>query len=254
MLRQVSYRQETYRAVRAEYVSAPAAGKRKFGDYAGLRGISEDFRRMRRGLALALSLALAPICGGAEEAPTHGLAMHGAPALPTDFTHLPYADPDATPGGRLVLGELGGFDSLNPYILKGRSVWAVRGLMVESLLARSYDEPFTLYGQLAGRVETPPDRSWVEFELREEARFSDGSPVTLDDVIWSMEVLAEKGLPGFRSSWAKVSRTEITGPRSVRFHFDAPDREMPLILGLRPILKKGRSTGGTSPKAPWSRW
>ncbi|MEE3100886.1 MAG: extracellular solute-binding protein, partial [Pseudomonadota bacterium] len=198
---------------------------------------------MRRGLALALSLALAPICGGAEEATTHGLAMHGVPALPADFTHLPYADPDATPGGRLVLGELGGFDSLNPYILKGRSVWAVRGLMVESLLARSYDEPFTLYGQLAGRVETPPDRSWVEFELREEARFSDGSPVTLDDVIWSMEVLAEKGLPGFRTSWAKVSRTEITGPRSVRFHFDAPDREMPLILGLRPILKKAAFEG-----------
>ena len=243
MLRQVSYRQETYRAVRAGYGFAPAAGKRKFGVFAGLRGISEESGRMRRRLALALSLALAPICGGAGAEPTHGLAMHGAPALAPDFDHLPYADPAAPKGGRLVLGELGGFDSLNPYILKGRSVWAVRGLMVESLLARSWDEPFTLYGQLAGRVETPPDRSWVEFELREEARFSDGSPVTPEDVIWSMEVLAEKGLPGFRSSWDKVSRTEVTGPRSVRFHFDAPDREMPLIIGLRPILKKAAFEG-----------
>ncbi|MGM0583361.1 MAG: extracellular solute-binding protein [Pseudomonadota bacterium] len=169
--------------------------------------------------------------------------MHGTPALPEDFAHLPYADPDAPQGGRLTLGELGGYDSLNPYILKGRAPWSVRVLSVESLLGRNWDEPFSMYGLLAESVETPEDRSWLEFRLREEARFSDGSPVTVEDVVWSMEVLAEKGLPGFRTVWENVERWERTGERSVRFHFAEPDREAPLILGLRPILKKASFEG-----------
>ncbi|MGG7565904.1 extracellular solute-binding protein [Rhodovulum sp. DZ06] len=175
--------------------------------------------------------------------------MHGAPALPEGFAHLPYADPDSPKGGRLTLGEVGGFDSLNPWIVKGRAPWAIRSLSFETLLGRNWDEPFALYGLLAETVETPEDRTWVEFKLRPEARFSDGSPVTAEDVIWSMEVLAEKGLPGFRSSWKKVAKAEDLGGGRIRFTFNAPDREMPLILGLRPIMQKawfeGRDFGDT---------
>jgi len=205
---------------------------------------SRPFSRMLRpAAAAALLLAVSAISGGftaqaTQPAPVHGLAMHGQPALGPDFTHLPYADPNAPKGGTLRLGELGGFDSLNPYILKGRAPWAVRTLTVESLLGRNWDEPFTLYGLLAESVTVPPDRSWIEFTLRPEAAFSTGEPVTVEDVIWSMEVLAEKGRPGFRAAWEKVSGWTRTGERSVRFDFAVPDREAPLILGLRPILSK----------------
>ncbi|MDF2232337.1 extracellular solute-binding protein [Albimonas sp. CAU 1670] len=169
--------------------------------------------------------------------------MLGEPALPADFDHLPYANPDAPKGGRIVLGEIGGFDSLNPYILKGRSVWAVRGLMIESLMMRSIDEPFTLYPSLAASVTVPEDRAWVEFTLDPRARFSDGTPVTVEDVIWSMEVLAEKGLPAFGSTWKQVAKVERTGELSVRFDFVEPDPELPLILALRPILQKAHYEG-----------
>lgn len=218
-----------------------SAGKRNF-----LQGCAKG------GLIAALVVVAASTWWGPRASAAPGLAMHGAPELAEGASHLPYANPDAPQGGRIVLGEMGGFDSLNPYILKGRSVWAVRSLMVESLLGRNWDEPFGMYGQLAEDVEVAPDRSWVEFRLRPEARFSDGSPVTVEDVIWSFETLAEEGLPGFRTSWDKVARWEKTGERSVKFWFDAPDREMPLILGLRPVFKKDESRAfGESTLEPW---
>ncbi|MBA3325046.1 MAG: ABC transporter substrate-binding protein, partial [Rhodobacteraceae bacterium] len=164
--------------------------------------------------------------------------MYGEPKLPPDFVSLPYANPDAPKGGTIVFGETGGFDSLNPYILKGRAPWGVQAHVFETLMGRSWDEPFTLYGLLAESVEVGPDRAWVEFTLRPEARFSDGSPVTVEDVIWSMETLNEKGLPRYSNAWAKVESVEQTGERSVRFAFNAADTELPLIIGLRPILKK----------------
>jgi peptide/nickel transport system substrate-binding protein len=151
---------------------------------------------------------------------------------------LPYANPDAPGGGTIVFGEVGGFDSLNPYILRGRAPWGIQTHVVETLMARNWDEPFALYGLLAESIETGPERDWVEFSLRPEARFSDGTPVTVEDVIWSMEILAEKGLPRYRNAWEKVASAEQTGERSVRFTFNAADSELPLIIGLRPILKK----------------
>ncbi len=178
---------------------------------------------------------------GAE--PAHGIAMHGDPALEPGFTHLPYANPDAPQGGRVVYGEVGGFDSLNPYILRGRAPWGVRVHTVESLMARSWDEPFTLYGLLAESVETPEDRSWVAFTLRPEARFSDGSPVTVEDVVWSLKTLGEQGHPRYRSAWDAVESVEQTGPRSLRISFNQPNRELPLIMGLRPVLKKAQWEG-----------
>jgi peptide/nickel transport system substrate-binding protein len=189
--------------------------------------------RVLRAICLALVVA-AP----ARAEPAHGIAMYGEPALPPDFVSLPYANPEAPQGGTITFGEVGGFDSLNPYILAGRAPWGIQVHVFETLMARNWDEPFSLYGLIAESMETAPDRSWVEFTLREEARFSDGTPVTVEDVIWSMETLADEGLPRYRNAWEKVETVETTGPRSVRFTFNAIDRELPLIIGLRPILKK----------------
>lgn len=175
--------------------------------------------------------------------PTHAIAMYGEPALPPDFVSLPYANPYAPKGGRIVFGERGGFDSFNPYIRKGRAPWGVGSHVYESLLGRNWDEAFTLYGLLAESVETGADREWVEFTLNPEARFSDGSPVTVEDVIWSFEVLQQDGLPKYSTAMQKIAKTEVTGPRSVRFTFSEADRELPLILGLRPILKKSSWEG-----------
>lgn len=176
----------------------------------------------------------------AQQEPTHGIAMYGEPALPQDFVSLPYAFPEAPEGGRFVFAEIGSFDSLNPFILRGSAPWGVNLLTVQSLLGRSYDEPFTLYAVLAESVRTDSARSFVEFTLREGARFSDGSPVTVEDVIWSYETLGTEGHPRYRSFWAKVASIEATGPRSVRLSFDTPDRELALLAGLRPILKKAQ--------------
>ncbi len=191
-----------------------------------------------RGAALAALTAL-PV----SAAPSHGIAMYGDPALPPDFVSLPYANPDAPKGGRIVLGEAGSFDSLNPWILKGSAPAGIMAHTVETLMIRSIDEPFTLYGLLAESVETDDARSWVEFTLRENARFSDGSPVTTDDVIWSMETLGTEGHPRYQTAWAKVAKIEATGARKVRITFNTPDRELPLLMGLRPILKKAQWQG-----------
>src|SRR6056297_1097146 len=186
------------------------------------------------------------LCSGAAPGtaqPMHGIAMYGDPALPPDFVSLPYANPDAPKGGRVVTGNVGSYDSLNPFTLKGTPPWQLQYLTHESLMGRSWDEPFTLYGLLAESVETGPDRQWVEFTLREEARFSDGSPVAIEDVIWSYEVLGTDGHPRYRAFWDQVERIEQTGPRKVRLTFSTEDRELALIAGLRPILKKAQWDG-----------
>ncbi len=174
---------------------------------------------------------------------THGIAMYGDPALPPDFVSLPYANPDAPKGGRVVFGNTGGYDSLNPFVQKGTVPWQLRFWTHEGLMGRSWDEPFTLYGLLAESIETAPDRSWVEFTLREDARFSDGSPVTVDDVIWSYETLGTQGHLRYRGLWGKIDNIEQTGPRSVRLTFNEADRELALIAGLRPILQKAQWDG-----------
>ena len=199
----------------------------------------KTFGRLGPLAALTIALLTQPLLAQT----THGIAMYGAPALPPDFVSLPYANPDAPKGGRIVFGESGGFDSLNPFILKGNAPAGVSALTVETLMGRSYDEPFALYGLLAESVETDEARSYVAFTLREGARFSDGSPVTPEDVLWSFEALGTQGSPRYASAWAKIARAEKTGPRTVRFTFNTEDRELPLILGLRPILKKAQWDG-----------
>ncbi len=189
----------------------------------------------------ALLAAIAFDCLGAVQAaePRHAIAMHGEPAMPAGFTRLPYADPGAPRGGRLVQGVLGTFDSLNPLIVRGIAVQSVRSLVVESLMARGYDEPFTLYGLVARTVETDAARSYVTFDLDPAARFSDGTPVTPEDVIFSWQLLRDKGRPNHRSYYAKVVKAESVGERAVRFDLaGANDRELPLILGLMPVLAR----------------
>ena len=199
------------------------------------------FPRLRGGLAAAAVSVLLSGAGMAQ--PMHGIAMYGDPALPPDFAHLPYANPDAPTGGRVVTGEVGSFDSLNPHIRAGSVPWQLRLLAYESLLGRSWDEPFTLYGLLAESVEVGPGNAWVEFTLRPEARFSDGSPVTVADVIWSMETLGTVGHPRYLGSWTRVSGIEAVGERTVRITFAEPDRELAMIMGLRPILQAAQWEG-----------
>jgi peptide/nickel transport system substrate-binding protein len=171
--------------------------------------------------------------------PSHAIAMHGSPALPADFSHMPYANPAAPKGGRLVQGLLGSFDSLNPMIVKGLAVQQIRGFVVESLMTRGNDEPFTLYGLLANSVETDDARSYVTFRLDPNARFADGKPVLAEDVLFSWALLRDHGRPNHRLYYAKVTRAEALDDRTIRFDFGgAHDRELALILGLMPVLAK----------------
>ena len=190
-----------------------------------------------RSLALAGVFVFATTLAQAE--PMHGIAMHGAPTYAADFDHLSYVNPDAPKGGALRRGLQGTFDSLNPFILKG-SPAAGRHHVFESLLKRVWDEPFTLYGLIAETVETPEDRSWVEFTLRPEARFHDGTPITVDDVVFTYETLRAQGRANMRLFYSKVARVDRVGTRGVRFTFDPAqaDRELPLLMGLMPIISK----------------
>ena len=170
---------------------------------------------------------------------TYGIAMHGDPALPRDFAVMPYANAEAPKGGRMVQGVLGTFDSLNPFIVKGLPAQSLRGYVFESLMARGYDEPFSLYGLLARTIETDDARSYVTFALDPAARFSDGTPVTAADVVFSWQLLRDHGRPNYRAYYAKVARAEALDERTVRFDLgNAGDRELPLILGLMPVLAK----------------
>jgi peptide/nickel transport system substrate-binding protein len=187
------------------------------------------------GLAAILVLPASASAAG----PQHAIAMHGEPKLPPDFSARPYVNPNAPKGGKLTLGVQGTFDTVNPLVVRGISVPNVRGHVIEGLMARGYDEPFTLYGLLAESIETDDDRSYVTFNLNPRARFSDGKPVTPEDVIFTWQLLRDKGRPNYRTYYAKVAKAEIVGPHSVRFDLSGNnDRELPLILGLMPVLPK----------------
>ena len=209
-------------------------------------------RLSRHFIGRGLAAALASLCcfGFADAEPQHAISMYGEPALPAGFYHFRYANPDAPKGGRLVQGVLGTFESLNPLIVRGLVAQGIRAplvananvitnLVVESLMARSHDEPFTLYGLVARTVETDAARSYVTFTLDPEARFSDGKPVTPDDVIFSWQLLRDKGRPNYRTYYSKVVRAQVVGANAVRFDLaGSHDRELPLILGLMPVLAK----------------
>lgn len=206
-------------------------------------------------LTLFLLFFLATPALAQETPPVHALAMHGAPKYGPDFTHFDYVNPDAPKGGTLRLHSLEGFDSLNPFIIKGVTVDGI-GMIYETLMEKSADEPFTMYGYIAQTVEMPEDRSWIVFNLNPKARWQDGKPITAEDVVWSFETLKEKGAPFYRSYYADVAKTEILGERKVKFTFGAKNPELPLILGELTVLpkhywtEKGRDFGATSLEPP----
>src|SRR5439155_1019836 len=167
-----------------------------------------------------------------------------------------YADPKAPKAGAVKLSAIGTFDTLNPFTLRGVPA-AGLGQVFDTLMTNSADEAFAYYGLVAETVETPADRSWVAFTLRPQARFHDGSPMTVEDVIWTFETLKTKGHPLYRSYYAAVTKAEASGPRRVRFTFKvAMNRELPLIVGQLPVLSKawwtGRDFGKTTLEPPLS--
>jgi len=169
-----------------------------------------------------------------------GIAMHGEPALETPFDHLPYADPAAVKGGRLAIGFLGTFDSLNPFNLKaGSTAQGMNGNVFETLMARSLDEPFTLYGLIAQTIETDADRSFVTFRLDPRAHFSDGVPITSADVRFTFDLLKSKGRPQQRAAYSLVKSVETPDALTIRYDLTGiGDQEMPLTLALMPVLPR----------------
>ena len=174
----------------------------------------------------------------AYAAPQHGIAMHGEPALAADFKNLPYVNPDAPQGGTLRQAITGTFDSTSPFIVKGTAAIGVRTYVFESLLGRNWDEPFSLYGLLAESIDVSDDRQTFTFKIRPEAKFSDGKSVNAADVVFSVEILRDKGRPNFKNSYSKITKIETPDSHTVVFHQDDGDRELPLIVGVMPILPK----------------
>jgi len=192
--------------------------------------------------------------GAAFAAPEPGIAMHGRPKYADALPHLNYVNADAPKGGELRLAVLGSFDSLNPFIIKGEPAAGMRDYVYETLMARSYDEPFSLYGLIAESVEAPDDRSSVTFQIRDEARFADGTPVTPEDVLFSWSLLKSKGRPNHRTYYAKVATAERAGERGVKFTFaGGADREMPLIMGLMPVLPRHAVTAENFEKTSFEK-
>lgn len=174
----------------------------------------------------------------ADPAPVHGIAMHGTPKYPADFKHLDYMNPEAPKGGDVRFASIGTFDSLNPFILRGVPAVGLTGLF-DTLLKSSEDEAFSAYGLLVETLEVPDDRSWVIFNLRPQARFQDGTPVTAEDVVWTFETLRTKGRPSYRAYYADVMKAEALEPLRVKFTFKpGVNRELPIIIGQMSVLSK----------------
>ncbi len=195
--------------------------------------------KIRRVFLQAGTFALLSLTGLAEAAPQHALTLYGEqPKYPSDFSHFEYVNPDAPKGGTLRQAGFGSFDSLNPFINKGVAADDI-GLVYDTLTTNSLDEPFTVYGLLAEKIEKGPNNEWVRFYLRPEAKFHDGEPVEAEDVVFTFETLISKGAPHYRGYYADVEKAVIEGPRRVRFDFKhAGNRELPLILGQLPVLPK----------------
>lgn len=194
------------------------------------------------GCFIAASLVF-PVQAQETVTPAHAIALHGTPKYTPDFKHLDYVNPDAPKGGTLKSSVIGNFDSLNPFIIKGEPAAGMNflrsDLFYESLMQNSWDEPFTLYGVIAESIEVPEDRSWVAFNLRPEAKFHDGQPITAEDVVWTFHTLVEKGQPFFKAYWGDVKSVTAENERRVKFEFAVTgNAELPLIIAEMAVLPK----------------
>ncbi len=197
---------------------------------------------MRTSAATLISAALLVIAAVAPAwaEPRHGISAFGELKYPAGFRHFEYADPAAPKGGRMAL--VGGaltFDNFNPFILKGEAAQGVADLVFESLMVRATDEPDAMYGSIAHAADIAPDRLSVTFDMRPAARFSDNSPVTADDVVFSFLTLKEKGHPNFRTRLRDVTKVTALGPHRVKYEFQgAQIRDLPLVVAGLPVLSK----------------
>ncbi|HRQ61323.1 MAG TPA: extracellular solute-binding protein, partial [Alphaproteobacteria bacterium] len=167
-----------------------------------------------------------------------GLAMHGTPKYKVTDTHLSYANPDAPKGGTLKQAGLGSFDSLNPFAIKGKAADGLE-LTYDRLMARVWDEPFTLYPLIAAKAEVPEDRSSITFTVDKRAKFQNGTPITAADVLFSFETLKEHGRPNMRRVYTLVKEAKILEDGRVRFTLgEGYDRETVMILAIMPVLSK----------------
>jgi microcin C transport system substrate-binding protein len=185
--------------------------------------------------------------GGVAAAPTilraqqkvhvsHGMAMHGDVKYSADAATPDYVNPNAPKGGNAKFGVQGSYDSLHPFIIKGVPATAISTLW-ETLCWHARDEAFTVYGMIAETIEWPEDRSWVAFTLRPQAKWHDGTPITVEDVVWSFDILKAKGTPRYATYYSDVLKAEKTGERKVLFTFRGNvNRELPLIVSSLPIL------------------
>jgi len=184
-----------------------------------------------------LTFAVGPATADAVKV-FHAIAIHGEPKYQKGFRHFDYVNPDAPKGGTVREARVGSFDSLNPFVVKGQSASGI-GILYDSLTKASADEPFTRYGQLAEWMEMPDDRSWITFELRKDAKWHDGKPITADDVIFTFNIIREKGAPQLKFYFASLDKVEKLGDYRVKFTFKGGEnREMPLIVGEQSILPK----------------
>ena len=192
---------------------------------------------------LRLCFALVLLCASVAFADqpvhkTHAISMFGEVKYGPDFKHFEYANPNAPKGGTVRLAGLGTYDNLNGFVLKGVSAWGL-SMIYDSLTEHAKDEAFSEYGLLAQSIETPEDRSWVVFNLRPEARWHDGKAVTPEDVVFTFEILKEKGHPFYKNYLADVQKVEKVTAQQVKFTFGESDnRELPLIVGQMSILPK----------------
>jgi microcin C transport system substrate-binding protein len=201
---------------------------------------------MRAVLAALFALTLALPAAAQTGTPSYGISLFGDPLkYPPGFTHFDYVNPDAPKGGSVRFGDIGTFDNLNPFILRGVSYIRYADSMVgigavyDSLMAGALDEPNAAYGLIAKTVALAPDRSSMIFTLRPEARFHDGTPITAEDVCWTYQTLITKGHPEYRVILANVEKCEVLGPHEVRFVFkNGSDRDLPMNVAGLPVLSK----------------
>ncbi len=204
---------------------------------------------------LFLSLIfVVPVFADQEVKPQHAISMHGTAKYKEGETFA-YVNPEAPKGGEIRLGVVGNFDSLNPFVTKGEPAAGLSNIgrapvyVYDALMQRSQDEPFTVYGRLAESVEMPEDRSSIIFNIRPEAKWADGKPVTAEDVEFTYKILLEKGRPNIRLFYSRVSSVEVLGPRRIKFSFekledeDRYNPEMPLLMGLMIVLPKHALAG-----------